>query len=132
MPFTFSPTVTDSNGNTWVALTVHNTSNFAHRFWYVASPTVGAGHTFTVSGSQTYPAIMVSAWSGAHASPFDTETGNTMAGATSSQIHAPAFTSIQVTWSWTGTTDAAVSIAAFKPALAAAVERVDTFIWGPI
>lgn len=75
----------DSKGNTWTALTRVTAGSAGARIYYCASPTVGAGHTFSQGGSN-YPSIHVSAWSGAHATPFDQETG---AGSTSVTSKAP-------------------------------------------
>lgn len=70
------PTVTDSNGNTYTALTEYNNSTAsAQRLYYCASPVVGSGHTFTVSGSGIFCSFYVSAFSGTAASPFDVENG---------------------------------------------------------
>ena len=59
--------VSDSKGNTWVALTAQaNGTQASNRLFYVRNPTVGTGHTFTVSagGSTFYPNIIVYAFSG--------------------------------------------------------------------
>lgn len=76
--------VSDSKGNTWTPLTSHGGANSRHtRFWYAANPTVGSGHTFTVSGTLIFPHIAVAAFSGAATtSPFDQENGATSADAT--------------------------------------------------
>lgn len=69
-------TVSDSNGNTWTACTNYSGSGGeVVRLYYCYSPTVGAGHTFTVSGTSTYSVIEVSAWSGAATSPLDQQNG---------------------------------------------------------
>jgi len=63
-----SGSVSDNMGNTWVqAVTING-------FWqsnvfYVANPTVGSGHTFTLSGS--YCDAQFAAWSGTATSPLD-------------------------------------------------------------
>lgn len=55
--------LTDSHNNSWQALPVSSNGIHSHgRFFYAFSPTVGPGHTFTLTGE--YPAIAVSAWSG--------------------------------------------------------------------
>jgi hypothetical protein len=76
-------TVTDSKGNTWTARTkyVDNATNASTRLYYCANPTVGSGHTFTLSGNDVYGRINVAAFSGGHASPYDTETGRDQPGA---------------------------------------------------
>ena len=66
--------VSDSNGNTWTALTAQSGSQDGNaRMYYCFNPTVGAGHTFT--SAQGYGAICVSAWSGAATSPQDQQNG---------------------------------------------------------
>jgi hypothetical protein len=79
-----SANVSDSKSNTWSSLTLRQpSSGVRHRLWYVASPVVGTGHTFTVTTSGGAPAICVTAWSGAHTSPFDVENGATTNSGTS-------------------------------------------------
>lgn len=65
-----APTLTDSKGNVWTALT-KSASNAVSQIYYCQSPTVGAGHTFTVTGTNTYSNLSVAAFSGSVASPFD-------------------------------------------------------------
>lgn len=78
-----SATLTDSYGNTWTALTSYGNSTQA-QLYYVASPTVGTGHTFTITGSSQFPALAVASFSGvASSSPLDVEIGNTASSATS-------------------------------------------------
>lgn len=72
-------TVTDSKSNTWVALTSANGSTPDETIYYVANPTVGSSHTFTVSGAASFSVIDALAFSGvATTTPFDAE--NTAAG----------------------------------------------------
>jgi hypothetical protein len=76
-----TPAISDSKSNTWVALTLrqHSTQS-AQRFYYATNPTVGTGHTVTVSSGATVtkPAIVVSAFSGMDTTaPFDVESGAT-------------------------------------------------------
>lgn len=73
-----SVTVSDSNSNTWTSLTkatnVSSGGNQRLQFFYAKNATVGASHTFTASGTAFYPAVHISAWSGADtSSPFDQE-----------------------------------------------------------
>jgi hypothetical protein len=71
-----TPSVSDSNGNTWTPLTEHvdSESNSSHQHFYCANPTKGTGHTFTLSGDAVYGRINVTAWSGVHqSSPLDDE-----------------------------------------------------------
>lgn len=70
------PTISDSKSNSWSQRTAYNDGTDRIRILYVANPTVGTGHTFTVTGSATYPAIAASSWSGVKtASPYDVENG---------------------------------------------------------
>ena len=79
-------TVSDSKSNTWTALTQRNsTTDIRARLYYCASPTVGASHTFTASGSGIYPSLGAIAFSGAAASPFDLESGGAAESGTTSQ-----------------------------------------------
>jgi hypothetical protein len=73
---TSSGTLSDSNGNTWTALTARssNTLNKSQIF-YCYSPIVGSGHTFTYSGTGIFPSIIVAAWNNIASSPFDQENG---------------------------------------------------------
>jgi hypothetical protein len=75
------PAVSDSKGNTWTPLTVHNTgTNAANVLFYSKNPTVGSGHTFTISSN--YSSISVAGFSGSDTTaPFDQQNG---AGTTSS------------------------------------------------
>lgn len=77
-------TVTDSKSNTWSSsLTAVSGGNLIQIF-YLYSPTVGSGHTFTftTSGGPTTPSIAVAAFSGT-LSPFDQQMGATQTGAIS-------------------------------------------------
>lgn len=70
--------VTDSKGNTWTKLTSQNASGGNSRscIYYAENPTVGTGHTFTANATGAYPAIAVSAFSGAKVSSvFDQQNG---------------------------------------------------------
>lgn len=69
-------TVSDSKGNTWNARTLYGSGGLCQIF-YAVNPTVGSGHTFTVSGgAATYPAVFVLALSGADlTAPYDVENG---------------------------------------------------------
>lgn len=78
-------TVSDSKGNTWTPLTQKSGVNARCRLYYCASPVVGTGHTFSVTGTGIYPAFDALAFSGAAASPFDVENGATASGVTSVQ-----------------------------------------------
>lgn len=80
------PTIapTDSKGNTWTALTAHaqpDSTRIGNQMFYCVNPTVGSGHTFTQQDlvNAAYPSMQVLAFSGAHASPFDQQTGTVSA-----------------------------------------------------
>jgi hypothetical protein len=72
------PTVSDSKGNTWTALTAQDppVSEPRSQLFYVANPTVGSGHTFTVAGTGIFHVTCAAAFSGAlTVSPFDQQNG---------------------------------------------------------
>jgi hypothetical protein len=76
--------ISDSKGNSYTALTTHqeNTGS-ANRLFYVAAPTVGASHTFTVTKTGAFVAVCVAAFSAvATSSPFDVENGATVGSGT--------------------------------------------------
>jgi hypothetical protein len=68
-------TLSDSKSNTWTPLTAQTSTNAYTQTFYAASPTVGAGHTFTFTGSGIFGAIAVQAWSNANAVPFNVQNG---------------------------------------------------------
>lgn len=80
-------TLSDSKTNTWTPITSYGVGGTNQKIigFYVASPTVGSGHTFTAhtESGLTYHAICVAAFSGAHATPYDTINGNSSSGAAS-------------------------------------------------
>lgn len=68
--------VSDSKGNTWTALTARTSQNNYLRMHWCKPTSVGAGHTFSLTGPGTfYGALAVAAFSGATAAPFDGENG---------------------------------------------------------
>lgn len=74
--------VTDSKGNVWTPLTAQASGNFNFQFFYAANPTVGSGHTFTLTGGNL-GSLQIGAWDGIDSiSPFDVENG---AGVTTDQ-----------------------------------------------
>jgi len=74
------PTISDSRGNTWTALTSENGTSEFMSSWYCVPSSVGTGHTITTaSGSSMFASLYVSAWSGASATPFDKQAGATLA-----------------------------------------------------
>lgn len=59
------PTVSDSKSNTWVAVTgTQYGFNPKVRFYYVKNPTVGSGHTFTLTGTASESVLGLAAFSG--------------------------------------------------------------------
>jgi len=70
-------TLTDSNSNTWNALTRRGSAGDAGcQIYYAVNPTVGSGHTFTYSSTAKYPSVAAMAFSGADtSSPFDVQNG---------------------------------------------------------
>jgi hypothetical protein len=77
--------VTDSKGNTWTPRTNYDQNGVSRsRILYVENPTVGTGHTFTVTSTQDFPVLCIQAWSGAATSSvYDTENGNGVTAGTS-------------------------------------------------
>ena len=72
--------LTDSKGNTWSPLTEYGTGRVV-KLYYCVPTSVGSGHTFTHTSSFNFPWIGVIAFSGAHATPYDsTESGATVSG----------------------------------------------------
>src|SRR5262245_1159834 len=68
--------ISDSKGNTWTVGADSTANGLRARFYFVASPTVGTGHTFTLSDSGSFPTIFAAAFSGAlAASPKDQQNG---------------------------------------------------------
>lgn len=74
--------ISDNKSNKWIPLSTNSSSGARTRFYYAQSPTVGSGHTFSATGTGTYPAIAVSAWAGASTAPYDTENTSTFSGST--------------------------------------------------
>lgn len=72
-----TPTFSDSKGNTYTSLTAQSNGTSRIIITYCQAPTVGSGHTFTITGSAIFPAIGVAGFSGSVASPFDQQNGNT-------------------------------------------------------
>lgn len=70
------PALTDSKGNTWVALTEIKFSVTGNVLYYCKNPTVGSGHTFTLAQSGSYCSGQILAFSGTDTTaPFDVENG---------------------------------------------------------
>jgi len=96
------PTLSDSQTNTWSALTTYcNNNGVCIRMKYVANPSTNASHTFTISGASSFSTLTVQAWSGmATSTPFQTGTdqGNAAFGSDTNQLATitPTGTSIVV------------------------------------
>lgn len=78
--------ISDSKGNTWTSGTVHAVLNGVQTvIEWVPTPTVGTGHTFTLTkvDNNFAGALEVQAWSGSATSPFGGQNGATVSGATS-------------------------------------------------
>jgi len=139
-----APTVSDSKGNTYNALTAQIVSGL-HRIqlFYAEGATVGSGHTFTVTGSTSYASISVNVFSGAKASSaFDQQNGAGSApsalsinggfstpavvyfaggsayGVGSAYLIQTTATAANPAWSWTGGSNETAAIATFKAAAA--------------
>jgi hypothetical protein len=83
-----APTISDSETNTWTALTARdgNHSGAAVQFYYVEAPAVDGSHTFSANGAGHFGSIAVLALSGAAASSaFDVQNGATTASAATLQ-----------------------------------------------
>lgn len=68
--------LSDSNGNTWTQLNlagIISSTITANRLFYCQGGTVGSGHTFTVSATNSYPSIAVMAFSNVSVSPLDVQ-----------------------------------------------------------
>lgn len=78
----------DSKGNTWSQLNlagVISTTNTANRLFYCVPTSVGTGHTFTASQTNSYPAIAVLAFSGMSGTPLDQQSQGEASAATTIQ-----------------------------------------------
>jgi len=60
------PSVSDSAGNVWTALTAYGTGDRTMKLYYSINPVTSASHTFTfTSTNATYPSLAMMAFSGA-------------------------------------------------------------------
>ena len=83
-----APTLSDSKGNTWTGRTAVSRSGAQRgRFHDVTTtPTVGTGHTFTLTGSGVFASLLVLAFSESASPAFDGESaGSTFSAANSAQ-----------------------------------------------
>lgn len=69
-------TISDSKSNTYTGLTRQDAGAPAIRLYYVANPTVGSGHTFTASNTDSFPSIACLALSGTNTTTFYDGTEN--------------------------------------------------------
>jgi hypothetical protein len=74
-----TPTISDSQGNTYTALTLHSTRGL----FYCSSPTISSSMTFSVSGTTNNAAIAVAGFSAGLSSVLDVQNGNTSSTSTS-------------------------------------------------
>jgi hypothetical protein len=70
-----APSINDSKGNSWTALTAHAGGNGSITLFYVLSPIVGAGHTFTVGGGASFYSCAVAAFASTSTPTFDAQNG---------------------------------------------------------
>lgn len=83
---TLTGTLSDNKGNTWTALTSRTASGgiYNSRLFYCLNPiSVGSGHTFSFSGSGTFPQLSVLAYSGVGS--YSQESGSAVTSSTSIQ-----------------------------------------------
>lgn len=75
-------TFTDSKGNTWtISAESFVASDTRARMAHCVPTSVGSAHTFTLGAATLcYPAVCVSAFSGANATPLDQQNGNAATG----------------------------------------------------
>jgi len=78
------PVIIDSEGNTWTALTKANSVTAAAVIiYYCINPTTSANHTFTATSINSYPAIVVNAFSCASSPTFESQNSNNALGGSS-------------------------------------------------
>lgn len=79
-----NPTLTDSKSNTWTLVQTKSQSSWSIKLYACYSPTVGSGHTFTVSTGSGFQnaVIAIEAWSGSAASPADASGSNVISNST--------------------------------------------------
>lgn len=65
--------VSDSKTGSWTPRTIYDGSHSPMvRIWFATNPTVGAGHTFTVTASSKFPTLCIAAFSGVDTTaPYD-------------------------------------------------------------
>lgn len=79
-----TPLVTDSKGNTYTAKTTYSGATVAIKLFYASNPTVGTGHTWTLSGTGIIASMAILTFAGVKTAsdPFDKESGATYFGTT--------------------------------------------------
>lgn len=77
--------VTDSSSNTWASLTQQTQGSFFEQIFYCYSPTTSASHTFTATGTSTFPAIAMLAFTGTAGTTVDQQNGTFSTSGTSVQ-----------------------------------------------
>lgn len=77
-----APVLTDSKGNSWTASSDYDNGAGLRQTFYRSIPSsVGGSHTFTLTGSTILASIVVIAFSGTDATPYDTiSTGSAFTG----------------------------------------------------
>ena len=87
-----TPTVSDNKSNTYTPLTKYSGSAVAVQGFYAYNPSVGSGHTWTISGTGLLASMAIMTFSGVKTSadPFDKESGTSYFG--SSPAEPGAFT----------------------------------------
>lgn len=70
--------IADSKTNSWTGLTTRAVAGqLSERIFYSVPSSVGSGHTVSQTASGLYSGLVVFAFSGAHATPFDQQAGAT-------------------------------------------------------
>jgi hypothetical protein len=87
------PTFSDNKGNTWILLTRHFDSSLisSNRIYYCINPTVGSGHTFTLSGASSFSNMNVMAFNNTITPTYHAENGSSDIG-NLNYIHTGAVT----------------------------------------
>lgn len=90
-------TVSDNNGNTWATLASQTITGQTGRLYYAWNPIVGAGHTFTVTGTASAASFEVGVFSGVQTSadPFDVQQSATATGVTQAGVGSGTLTPSQ-------------------------------------
>jgi hypothetical protein len=72
--------LTDSKSNSWTPLNSYqNAGGDQVQMYYCSNPTVGVGHTFSITGTINNPSLSIGAFSGSTAAPFDQQNGASVA-----------------------------------------------------